>query len=578
MNETLTQTSTVRTKKKPNWVARVFIFLATVLGVLLLTSCTKAFMSDADKTNVMYAYAYGQDSYAHDHPDEKVGNLDSILTTINSSSIPQPSERFVEYALSAEYDYDGVLDDQNRVVSFPKAVAPENTDIAATAPQQWIEENLFKVYQDNANEDKTLPEEVYSNLEDKFGKTIVETVLPMGQTIAGEDAAAALDTYIDAFQSIKAMAIFGGFDTDGNVSLWYNFDLNYANAQSVLGIEYVPIGGFANSFKTQLNTVASSNRAGLNTSGQGGMYGQPGEKIYITAKSWGEAFSKYGFLEGLLVWPFGWLLNSMITAFQGAGAGWAEFCAIMMLTFTVRAVLLVFNFFINKSQMKMSELQPQISALQAKYPNSETNKEEKMALGRETAALYKKNHIKPWLSILVLVIQFPLFICVWAALEGSALLASGNFFGIELTATMNQIMFSSANGLGTQILAIFLFLFMTCAQIFSSQLPMWFQTWKQRRFTVTSVKVDFKNNKAQKTTKIISWVMTVFVVFMGFSLPVAMSIYWYWGAFMSILQTIITELVARNSRHKKIKNGDSLSAVRRSKHHDAPIKSVRESR
>ena len=570
-------------KRKPNWVLRVFLVIGIILVVFLLSSCTKAFMSDADKTNIMYSYYFGQDStrydYLHDDDDTNdnttVGNAQAVLDSLAQNGIARPSQNFIHYALYAEYDYDSILSETHvdgayEVLSFPAAIpvdekyAWEDEDgdgVVFSAPQQWIQTNVMK------SEDGAA-------LRERFGDTVVDAVMP-GSMIEADSYEEAIDYYINCFQSVKAMAIFGGFDEDGKVVLWKNFKENYTSAQKVLGLQYVPIGGFIDSFQSTLNSAASANRAGLNTSGHGGMYGQPGEQIYITSKSWGEAFSKYGFFEGLLVWPFGWLINSMSTAFSALPNGWAEFFAIMLMTITVRSVLLVFSIFANRSQMRLNNIQPEIDALQSKYPNADTNRDEKMALTRETSQLYKKAGVKPWISLVMLIVQFPLFICVWSALEGSAVLASGNFYGITLTETMSTAMF---NGAGTaKVLAIFLFIFMTAAQIFSSQLPMWFQNWRQKRFTSYTVKVPTEN-KSGKVMKWVSWGMTIFVVIMGFTLPAAMSIYWYFGALMSLVQTFITELVYRHNRNKHVKEGDSLAAIRRSKHHDDSIGSLRRSR
>lgn len=579
MTDQLASDSTVKEerKRKPNWVARVFMFLALFLVIGILSSCTKSFMSDADKTNVMYAYAYGQDSYRYqlqqaEEDDSDVGSMAEIKDSLMTNSVSWPSQDYVSYAMTADYDYDDILEDNGdgtyTVVSYPTPVTVSYgtyTD-ALTAPQQWIQEYLTDI----DTEDETQVD----LLIDRFGRTVINTIMP-GVTIEADSEDDALYSYIDCFQSVKAMALFGGFDADGEVELWLNFSTYYVNAQSVLGLEYLPTSSFVTNYQSTLNSAASANRAGLNTSGEGGMYGQEGEKIYITSKSWGEAFSQYGFFEGLLVWPFGWLVNSMATAFSGLGHGWGEFLAIMLLTLIVRSVILVFSFFTNRSQLRMNQIQPEVAKLQAKYPNSDESKEEKATLTRETMALYKKAGIHPWLTIVQLLVQFPIFICVWSALQGSAVLSSGSFYGIELTATMYTAMSTSANGTGAQVLAIFIFIFMTAAQILSTQLGSWFQNWRNKRFAPPSaVKVN-TDNTSQKTMKYVSWIMCIIVVFMGFSLPAAMSIYWYFGALMSIAQTIITELVYRHNRNKHKKDGDSLAAVRRSKHHDDSVGALR---
>ena len=57
----------------------------------------------------------------------------------------------------------------------------------------------------------------------------------------------------------------------------------------------------------------------------------------------------------------------------------------------------------------MSELKPELDALQNKYPHSNTNQYEKQQLAQEQMKLYKKNKIHPFRQILVMFIQFPVF-------------------------------------------------------------------------------------------------------------------------------------------------------------------------
>jgi YidC/Oxa1 family membrane protein insertase len=50
--------------------------------------------------------------------------------------------------------------------------------------------------------------------------------------------------------------------------------------------------------------------------------------------------------------------------------------------------------------------------------------------------------------------------------------------------------------------------------------------------------------------KIMTYVMMVFIVIMGWNLPAGMGIYWLIGAVISVAQTVAMELVQTHSRHK----------------------------
>lgn len=572
-------------KKKPNWVARVFIFLAFILGITLLTSCTKAFMSNSDKANTMYVNLYGQDSSLDNRTGDqekqnkkltdrqtckKSGDntTNGIYDTLSSNYL-LPTSIWEDY-ISVQYTYDltaSKVEGSAHDYVVTGTITPVNDKSVAV---QWISNNFF-----NATIDDTL--------KSKFGQVIVSTIREnqpitvnpseLTDAVTTEEDLA-INMYWDYFQSVKAQALFGGFDEENKPVLWKNFDEYYLKAQSdeTFGAtkeeryQNLPTLSFVNGLKTQLNTLANNNRSGLNTSGVGAMYGQSGKKTYMEAKTWGEAFSQYGFLNGLFVWPFGWLINTFAKSFAGAGE-WAGFLAIMVFTVIIRSVFIVLSIFTNKSQLKMTELQPQINAIQARYPNYATNKEERVAMSREVSALYKKNKVNRWMPFITLIIQFPIFICVWSALQGAAELYSVNFYGLEFTTTMSSyIMGSTGTGLARG-LAIWFFILMSIAQILTMGLPQWFNSWKTRRFSPAKSVPDAPQGTASKVGKYMIYFMGIFIVISGFSLPSGMSFYWFFGAIMSLVQTMITETISTVRRHNKNKDGDILSSMRRSKHH-----------
>ena len=72
----------------------------------------------------------------------------------------------------------------------------------------------------------------------------------------------------------------------------------------------------------------------------------------------------------------------------------------------------------------------------------------------------------------------------------------------------------------------------------------------------------------------------VIMVFMSWSVPVGLGIYWRLGAVISIAQTLIREAVAARSRHNDRKNtgdGSTLAAIRRSAHHQGSKKKEKKS-
>ena len=196
----------------------------------------------------------------------------------------------------------------------------------------------------------------------------------------------------------------------------------------------------------------------------------------------------------------------------------------------------------------MQLLQPEITKIQQKYPNSNTNRNEQQRMAMEMQALYKKHHINPIGSLLVMVVQFPIFICVWGALQGSASLSTGKFLGLNLSSSISSTLFTGANWAnGSAFTALGLFLLMAGAQVISMLLPKILQKKKTKNVTKLGANPAMKAQESK--TRMFTIVMMAMIIFMGFMLVSAMGVYWLVGALFSICQTLITNAV--NNRKKK---------------------------
>jgi YidC/Oxa1 family membrane protein insertase len=188
----------------------------------------------------------------------------------------------------------------------------------------------------------------------------------------------------------------------------------------------------------------------------------------------------------------------------------------------------------------MSLLQPELAKIQAKYPNSKTNQFEKQRLAQEQMELYKRNGVSPFSQFAVLFLQFPIFIAVWGAMTGSAVLATGSFLGLNLNSSIGNAIMNNLWSAGWWT-ALILFILMGVGQFVAMKLP----TWLQKK-DLKKVGRTMKNPAAesqQKQMQLMSNVMLIMIVVMGFSLPSAMGIYWFIGALISVSQTLITRKV-----------------------------------
>jgi YidC/Oxa1 family membrane protein insertase len=91
------------------------------------------------------------------------------------------------------------------------------------------------------------------------------------------------------------------------------------------------------------------------------------------------------------------------------GASWGM--AIILLTLTVRLVLLPLTLRQAKSMQRLQVLAPEIKKIQAKY------KDDKQRQQQEMMRFYQENKVNPLASCLPLVVQFPFFIALYFMLR-----------------------------------------------------------------------------------------------------------------------------------------------------------------
>lgn len=117
-------------------------------------------------------------------------------------------------------------------------------------------------------------------------------------------------------------------------------------------------------------------------------------------------------------------------AIRGLGFGGQVWLGIVLFTLLIRTALLpLFNMQMRSSQ-KMQELQPQLRALQAKYPGRDTDS--RLRLAEASQALYKESGVNPYASLLPLLVQMPVLLALYQALTRVDFLKSGTFLWTEI--------------------------------------------------------------------------------------------------------------------------------------------------
>ena len=527
---------------------KLLVLGATIFtGAALLTGCTKSFCSANDKAHILYCYDYGVcDYYDAEHKPadaqpvfEGNSNIYYVLgNTPSGSGIGKAYTDAVKNSITAPsmkyYEQMDRLVLESALLNANPAI--DKTTVTLDQAIEALDEyGYLKFAAAKYEGDKLVEKTGEYVLDEKTGEIVKNS--------KGKKVKYALwDGWFALNAKLREMAAEG---TNG------------------LTIDDLPNNDFLNLYKKDLSAMTNGYRSCIAISeGDYGYYGykngleyRPHDKVStkIEAKDWGYAW-KQGFLEGLLVFPIAWLTETFVAGFKNihVAPGLAQLLAIFAITFIVRGLMLVVTLKQTSSTAKMQNLQPEITKIQNKYPNANKNTYEKQQMAAEMSKLYKKNKINPLSSLLVMIVQFPVFICVWGALQGCASLSSDSIFNLHLSDSISAAMFGNngANwGNGSAVAALILFLLMAGAQVVSMLLPQWIQKMKRKK--VASLGKNPTQTEQQNKMKMFTYIMMAMIIFMGFTLPSAMGVYWFVGALFSIGQTLIIEKINNNKSKKK---------------------------
>lgn len=574
------------------------------LGVLLLSSCTANFCSVEDFAEMAYPYEQGvtvygtkseYDSYfasenftklSSDYPDyaEKVKALSGPLFTDDSGNAIGDIYKYVPVTgTTSGYTFDAAkASEVNTIIS---SLGSNNLSLPSIEYWAYIDQYVIEgcIYQAYANssagsslvsyEKLETPTDCLDNVSDDFIASITLNdvsngswcVNPYKESDTNGTGATAIPLNLDDSStgnsllryyggSIKYYEFFGSdYLESSNYSKWVK--LLRVTEASGAGLDGTISDAALNTYHSTVYSLVSSQTSCITSTGDTyGHYGTAKDwEVAIEAKDWSYAWNK-GFLEGLLVYPVSCMVDFFSYAIDPALSGFGQIWAIVIVALIIRIVMAAITIPSTLSQQRMTALQPQLAKIQAKYPNANTNQAEKMRLAQEQQALYKRNNVHMFAPFLVMLIQFPVFICVWSGMRGSAALSSGSFLNLSLSDTISSVLtnfsgswYANTTGWWT---ALLLFLIMCASQLAAILVP---QIITKRRNAKNSQRLGKNPNleKQNKTMKWMTWGMYAMTVIMGFMLPSAMGVYWTVGAVVSLGQSMLVQWIASKTIKKK---------------------------
>ena len=497
-----------------------------LLGVTAISSCTQSFCSNSDSGRIMYAFDPGITRY-------EAGGTDKLEVVDSKTSYTYKVTGVKTTVATWNDEIKGFSFGVNDHLSYLNGIISSARDSGYITVNEYSAE-YFATFDELA-------------MTAILGRALEEQKQSITLDLGNEEDLIKFNRDVSLYSYAKFVA-------SDSANMWANYEkLDYEVRKTVIA-EKCPSTDFLNVYKSRMSSYANSYRTCLTTrEDKYGSYGYATNGVYVEAKDWSYAWSK-GFFEGLLVFPIGWLIDQIVGGFRSTGmlAGPAALLGIIFVTIIVRAIMMLATIRSTAANAKMTELQPEIQKIQNKYPNSNTSQVEKQRMAEEMNRLYKKNKINPFSTLLVMIVQFPVFICVWGALSGSAPITSGTVLGLSLSLGIKDVLFVASNwtaaGGYCAVTAFFLFLFMAGAQTVSMLLPQWIQKAKAKKVA------KLGKNPAQKSQstsmKIFTYVTLAMIIFMGFSLVSAMGIYWLIGALFSIAQTLIMQAITSRKAKK----------------------------
>lgn len=235
-------------------------------------------------------------------------------------------------------------------------------------------------------------------------------------------------------------------------------------------------------------------------------------------------------LFNVFVWPIAQMLN-LIAEVLDAGI------AIILTTIIINVGVALLTLKQQVSNQKMQELQPEQKKIQAKY-EGKTDQASRMKQAQEIQALYKKNDINPMGAIVSLLIQLPLILAMYQAVNRSAAVNNGYFLGKSLTITPKE---GIANG---DIAIIAIFVLMLVFSLISTKVPQWLAKYKKSKMNIKTKEYadPKKKDGIGNSMNMVMYFSTVMMGFFAYGWPIGMTLYWLVGSVTRIAQNIVIQI------------------------------------
>ena len=190
--------------------------------------------------------------------------------------------------------------------------------------------------------------------------------------------------------------------------------------------------------------------------------------------------------------------------------------AIILVTLLIRLIMYPITLKTARQSENLKKAQPEIEKIERKYQN----KQDQDSINRkaqETMLVYKKYNISPMSGCLFSMIQLPLFIAFFEAVQRIPAIFEGKFLGLQLGTT-------PIVGFGTNGIVVYIILMLLIAAT-----------------TFYSFKLNMAGNSLDANMKMMPMMMSGMIIVMGLFMPSALGIYWITTNVFTIIQNLLVK-------------------------------------
>jgi len=224
------------------------------------------------------------------------------------------------------------------------------------------------------------------------------------------------------------------------------------------------------------------------------------------------------------------LYNGLVYLLDHLGGSAA--LGLIALTLIVRLILFPLSYRAAKTQLLMRKIEPELAALRERFGS------DRQKLGEETMALYRRENVSPFSTILLLLVQLPVLIALYLMFARGGLpnIAPNQLYHfVALPSAVSMIVFGSLSLASKSIILALI--------AGASQFVQAYIVTPKTPAAAKDAKPSFQNDFARSMNLQMKYVFPIFITVFAYSTSAAVALYWTIGNLFTIGQELYLRAV-----------------------------------